>query len=333
MRPITIACFFLVFVAGAVGSSDTALAINFSGFLQNSSNAPVSGITVFQAENVAIHSNPSASDGSFTLTGLPSGTDFSLKFVDTNSSPSYAIGYSRNYNRTTGASGSTFTIFTPTEITAWYQNTSPLVVQNSNGGTIRGRVADADTDLNIGGAKVTYTSSLGKTYPLYYYNGTASTYVAGQATFANGHYLIFNVADGDAVNITVSKTGWVFNPITFDTHSGILNVSGGKILGSTPKLYLPLILSTSNSVVGTWDFVNCTGSCSGVPNQIVFNADGTGQGIGTNSDANQTFSWTQQGNQGTVKVADGTSVTFSLSGSNLTITNSSKQFSVIFTRG
>ena len=242
MRTRVIAGFFSVLIAGVAGTSATALAISYSGFVQNSSSTPVSGITAYQTENAAVQSSPSLSDGSFTVPGLPSGTDFSLKFVDTNSSPTYADGYSRNFNRTTNASGSTFTLSTPAEISNWYANTAPPVTQIPNGGTIRGRVIDADTDTNIGGAKVTYTSSLGKTYPVYYYNGTTLKYVPGQATFANGRYMIFNVADGDTVTVTASKTDWTFSPATFNTHSGILNVSVGNILGKKQTVYLPLIL-------------------------------------------------------------------------------------------
>ena len=243
MRTIVIAGFFSALIAGVIGSSATAWAINISGFVQNSNSIPVSGITVYQAENAAIHSNPSASDGSYTVSGLPSGIDFSLKYVDTNISPTYALGYSRNINRTTDASGSTFTLSTPAEISNWYANTPPPITQNLNGGTIRGRVIDADTDINIGGAKVTYTSSLGNTYPVYYFNGTTAKYVPGQATFANGRYYIFNVADGDTVTVTASKTNWTFSPITFDTHSGTLNVSVGNIFGIKQTVYLPLILN------------------------------------------------------------------------------------------
>jgi hypothetical protein len=239
MRTALAVCFFLVLVIGVVGS---ASAINFSGFVQDSTGNPVAGITVYQTENLSKFSNPSAADGSFTVAGLPSGTDFSLKFDGT---LSYAILYSKNYNRTANASGTgfTFTLATPLEIADWYTKSDPPVTQISTGGTIRGRVVDSVTDNNIGGAKVTYTSSLGNTYPVYYYNGTTDKYVAGQATFANGRFFIFNVADGDTVTVTASKTDWTFNPITFQTHSGTLNVSRGSIGGKTPVLYLPLILS------------------------------------------------------------------------------------------
>ena len=134
MRTIVIAGFFSALIAGVVGLSDTAWAINYNGFMQNSSGALLSGITVYQTENAAVHSNPSLGDGSFTVPGLPSGTDFSLKFVDTNISPTYAVGYSRNFNRTTDASGSVFTLFTPAEISDWYTNTSPQLSKIPTGG-------------------------------------------------------------------------------------------------------------------------------------------------------------------------------------------------------
>jgi hypothetical protein len=240
MRATATACFLLVFLIGVVGS---ASAIDFSGFIQNSTGNLLAGITVYHTEDITKFSTPSAGDGSFTVAGLPSGTDFSLKMVDTNSSPAYATGYTRNFNRTTNASGSTFTLFTATQITTdWYPNTIPPVTQDTNGGTIRGRVVDGVTGDNIGGAKVAYTSSQGNPYPVYYYNGTTAKYVTGQATFANGLYTILNVLEGDTVTVTASKTGWIFSPITFNTHSGTLNVSVGNILGKTAVLYLPLIL-------------------------------------------------------------------------------------------
>lgn len=90
MRTIISACFFSALIAGMLGSGDRAWAINYSGFVQNTIGVRVSGVTVSQTENAAIQSNPSAGNGSFTMTGLPSGTDFSLKFVDTNSVPTYA---------------------------------------------------------------------------------------------------------------------------------------------------------------------------------------------------------------------------------------------------
>lgn len=238
MKP-GIILFLLVGLLMPVGM---AWAIDFRGFVQDSSSNPLSGIIVYQTENLTKVSNPSGADGSFTLTGLPSGTDFSLKFDGT---PTYAWLYSRTYNRTIDASGSayTFTLMKPDEIAGWYNNTIPAVSQVVNGGTIRGRVVDSVTDTNLGGATVTYTSSLGNTYPLYYYNGTTGKYVAGQATFANGRYYIFNVADGDTVTVTASKTGWEFNPIKFNTHSGVLNVSAGVISGRKLIMNLPLLLN------------------------------------------------------------------------------------------
>jgi hypothetical protein len=166
MRTYLASCFLLVLVIGVVGP---ASAISFSGFVQDSTGTRVPGITVYQTEDITKFSNPSAGDGSFSVAGLPSGTDFSLKMVDTNSSPIYATGYTRNFNQTTKASGFTFILFTATQIvTDWYPNTNPLVIQDTSGGTIRGKVTDSDTGNNIGGAKVTCASWLGKMYPVYY---------------------------------------------------------------------------------------------------------------------------------------------------------------------
>jgi len=66
--------------------------------------------------------------------------------------------------------------------------------------------------------------------------------------------------------------------------SGTTSTNGGS--GSTG--------SGTNSLVGTWNFVSCTGHCSTVPNQLIFNANGAfnfpGPGGGTGT-------WTLSGNQ------------------------------------
>ncbi len=67
-------------------------------------------------------------------------------------------------------------------------------------------------------------------------------------------------------------------------------------------VYLPLVVSSINSLVGTWNFVNCTGSCSAVPNQLVFNANGTGTASGPGGGP---FTWTLSGNQLTLNPTSG----------------------------
>jgi hypothetical protein len=220
-------------------------AINFNGFLQNSAGNPLQGITVFHQEVPAHFSSPSGTDGGFTVPDIPAGVDFHLKFDDTNTTPTYADGYSRIFNRSsdTTASAFVFTLSTPAEIAEWYAKSNPSVTQNPNGGTIRGRVIDFRTGSPLAGAVITFTSAQGMAYPVYYYNATLDEYLPRpQGTFANGRYHIFNVSDGDIVTVTASKPGWILPPITFHTHSGTLNVSVGTFNGSQQLLHLPLIL-------------------------------------------------------------------------------------------
>jgi hypothetical protein len=66
------------------------------------------------------------------------------------------------------------------------------------------------------------------------------------------------------------------------------------IVGAQDSISLPLVMSSTNSLVGTWNLANCTGSCSEVPNQFVFNADGTGTASGPGGG---TFTWTLCGKQ------------------------------------
>jgi hypothetical protein len=66
------------------------------------------------------------------------------------------------------------------------------------------------------------------------------------------------------------------------------------IVGAQDTISLPIVMSSTNSLVGTWNLANCTGSCSEVPNQFVFNANGTGTASGPGGG---TFTWTLCGNQ------------------------------------
>jgi hypothetical protein len=92
--------------------------------------------------------------------------------------------------------------------------------------------------------------------------------------------------------------------------------------------------SSSNSLVGTWILASFTSDVP-PPLKLIFNADGTGQVVGSTKDPNasSTLTWTQQGNQGTVKVAaDNSSGTFILNGNNLTFTSSTYKQTLIYTR-
>jgi hypothetical protein len=59
---------------------------------------------------------------------------------------------------------------------------------------------------------------------------------------------------------------------------------------------------TGSNIVGTWNLFSSTGGSW--PQQITFNADGTGTNIG-GSTPNSTFSWTQQGSQIVITIPAG----------------------------
>jgi YD repeat-containing protein len=190
-----------------------------SGMVTDSASAPVAGAVIAMVGNPAI-SATSAADGSFSLAGLPMGTDFALGM----SKSGYATTYTHNFNSTSNVVASApYVLFTPAEVSSWGITTGM--------GTIRTRVvngADPQTGYLLG-AVVTATSlNTARTYPVVYYDGTG---MGGGSTFANGVFTVLNVDDGDTVKLTVSKPGWSFNSRIFTTHAA--GVSEGRVHGAS----------------------------------------------------------------------------------------------------
>lgn len=93
---------------------------------------------------------------------------------------------------------------------------------------------------------------------------------------------------------------------------------------------------SSATLVGTWNLVSFSGGTSGAPPQrLVFSADGTGTYAGAQPSAtgstSGSFTWTQQGNQVTMRIQGGNTVTInnlpSPVGNNLTLVDSTGQTS------
>jgi hypothetical protein len=288
MKRILLVSILFVVIAGPIASIEDASSITFSGSAADSLGTPVSEATVQWTENPSVNTTTDI-NGAFILTGLPSGSVFSVNITKTGFVPLY----SQNFDVTANfSSPGHFTLITPTQLASWG------VLAGK--GAITGRVVEGVNEGSfISGAVVTYSSQLHpgtSPYSVTYYNGTI---FEGSSTFSNGLFFILNVDPSDSINVTAAKASWTFNNKIFGTHADAVNA--GRIESTHAFIYLPLIIkATPNTLVGTWNKVSCSGSCSGVPDQLVFNANGTGSGSGTDPDANGTFTWTLSGNQLTI---------------------------------
>ncbi|MFH0983883.1 MAG: hypothetical protein V2A79_20405, partial [Planctomycetota bacterium] len=205
----------------------TAPPISFSGILKKySDDTPVGGARIEQVENAAIYTTTVA-DGTFTLSGLPAGTEFSVRM--TGDTATYVPTYTRVIQSMTNVtSGRPFNLFTPAEISVWG-------VTGGNG-AIRGRVMNgANIDAGyVSGATVSCTSSSGNTYTVAY-EDNSNNFTTGTGTSANGKYYILNVVEGDTVTVSAAHPYYTFpQSRQFKTHDGSVNqatVNGAAVYG------------------------------------------------------------------------------------------------------
>ena len=207
--------------SGALFATADTGTIWVSGKIMNG-NTPVGGAAVAKVTDntsgqTGTPGTTTKSDGSFTLTGLPSGSFFYLKVTKDTFVPSYVtynstsnyIDYSRPYP-----------LFTQAQL-----NNMGI---ESGKGMILGKVRDNhDPDLGpVEGVTISYTSSQGKTYRVMYNDGT--NYVAGSATYGNGSFAIFDVAEGDTVTVKATKACWNFSDRPYITHANSTVLSSMK---------------------------------------------------------------------------------------------------------
>jgi hypothetical protein len=176
-----------------------AATISFSGTVYNLNqagtglNLPVAGVTVQQAGKTSVTAT-TASDGTFTLTGLPSGTNFQLQITKTG----YEKIYSQYINSTTNITGAVWTLL-PANWMASVGNETGL-------GAIAGKVVDfSNVSAGISGVTVTAVNQASNSLPVLYPNGSTSTLIGGQ-------FLVRNVNPGDVVTLTATKAGISFSP-------------------------------------------------------------------------------------------------------------------------
>jgi len=225
------------FTYGSGGST-----ISYSGSVQNNSDGtPFSGATVEMVGNSAINTT-TAADGSFTLTGLPSGTEFSVKITG---GTAYVPTYTRAMQSTSPiVSSGASNLYTPAELSAW--------VGAAGRGLIAGRVFNGANPQEglVSGAVVGYTSSMGNTYPVKY--GDVLGNLVDGATTANGKYYILNVVEGDIVTVSASQPNYSFTGSTkFIARDGA--VCQGRITGNAVSGRVAIggnVMNTATPAVG-----------------------------------------------------------------------------------
>ena len=169
-------------------------------------------------------------NGDFTLTGLPSGTPFSIRLYKDGFVPVFSAIVNSTSNLT---SPRPFKLFTPSQIVSWG-------IQGTKG-VINGAVADINnSSTGLSGATLTATGSGGKSYTVTYED--APHHFGGTATSANGHYYVLNVDDMDTVTVSVTLPGYSFMQTqrTFVVHAGAMNEGGffGESTGASETISL-----------------------------------------------------------------------------------------------
>jgi len=188
--------------------------VSFTGTVVDSSGSPVSGATVEMAGN-ASYCTATANDGTFTLSGLPIDTVFSLRIAGTGFADTYSAMMRSSVD--IDYTGLPYMLFNPAEVSAWGVVTGK--------GVITGKVWDKTSESGIADATVSCTSMTGQPCSVIYPESTTS------ATASGGKYMILNVVDGDMVSVTADKTGVTVDARVFMTHADAVNE--GIVFGTT----------------------------------------------------------------------------------------------------
>jgi hypothetical protein len=210
--------------------------ICYSGTVQDSSGVAAAGATVELVGNSAIYISTNT-NGTFTLPGLPSGTNFSLKAKKTG----YLPAYTSTLNSTTNiVNSSPLVLFTSAQVAGWGVT--------SGKGAILIKVTESANGSLVSGVAVTASSSLHSAtpYPVTYFDGTS---FGGNATYSNGAAYVLNVDPGDTVTLHAAKTGWSFPDKNVYTHAD--SVSEALIPGTAHQRMLSITVPGGGTGGGT----------------------------------------------------------------------------------
>jgi hypothetical protein len=201
--------YFQVTVGGNTGNSPTQITIlntiKVSGQVTDfstSSTLPV--VNVFLNSSLFTSSTSTNGIGGYTITGVPAGTNFSVKFTLSGYDAAWTSG-----NSTTDLTRN-IALFPSGMVTGWNGG--------AGNGAIRGRVIDQtnpnQSSNGVAGATVTAVG-----YTVLYDGGDGKTPVPGSVTGSNGVFYILNVPDAATVTMTASAPGFSFTPVNGTGHT------------------------------------------------------------------------------------------------------------------
>jgi hypothetical protein len=253
--------------AGGVSQGKVLLSgptFRYGGQALDTGNAPVAGAMV-QASSYSATFTATGSDGSFSLSGLPTTGSFNLRLSK--------VGFLPIYSAETKAGNlppASFTFFTAGE-------TASIGVTPGKG-VIISRVVDASTpDGGLSGVVVMAESTLHPQtpYQVSYFDGTAP---GGPATYGNGVFLVLNVDEGDLVSLVALKGGYNTASRSYTVHADAVSegdISLAKtILAANPgSLDFGSVTVGSSSETGIVTLTNVTGGDLAVSSASIFGTD------------------------------------------------------------
>lgn len=195
--------------------------ISFSGYVMDTAATPgpIGEATIEQAGAIPPKTTTSNPDGSYTLTGLPSGVPFHLKLTKEGYTPTYTANMSSKTNIVNTVEQA-LKLFPANQLSTWGIEAGK--------GVIRARIRDQAMNY-VGGAVVTVQSQFGQAYKVCYDDACTPALTATEAT--SGRYIVRNVLSGDLVTVTATKAGWTFNSRIYRTHAD--SISQGGITGQS----------------------------------------------------------------------------------------------------
>jgi hypothetical protein len=199
--------------------------VAIGGYIKDGNSVAIKGATIEQVGQTSpLNATVSNADGAYYMT-VPQGANFYLKFSKPQATPTVpAPTYTAEMFFTADAlSLGENNLFPPSKLT---NSVASGGWGNTSGkGIIRARVKD-NTGTNLGGATVSYTSSLLQTYTVCYDDGCTSTNLNGGTTPATGdigRYVIKNVEPNDTVTVTAAREGYTFSSRVFHAYANSLH--------------------------------------------------------------------------------------------------------------
>lgn len=200
---------------------------NIGGGAADQDGAPLAGVTV-RVTGVPEATAVTGSDGSFTISGVPGGIEYSLAL----SKAGFATTYTGNLTSTTEyVNTGSYWLYPLSLLRQWGVKPGK--------GVIRSRVSPVGRmGEYLVGAVVMASSLLHPDTPL------TVTYPdsTSKSTGSTGRYMVLNAVEGDLVTVTAQKDGWTFPPRTFLIHGD--SVMQSRLWGTVAPAGLKITPST-----------------------------------------------------------------------------------------